>query len=449
MARPLGVKSSRYYTFRREGYFFDYVKQELIKEYGADKVRRGGLSVTTTLDLKLQRAARAAMVGKLGAPDRAAAIVSIDPRNGYIRAMASSVRYGDLKFNLAAQGHRQPGSTFKTMVLMTALRRGVDPKATTYTSQPLDFNDPTYGPIKVKTYSNSYIGRANLVQATLKSDNSIYEQLDLDLGPDQVRQTAYDMGIKTRLNAYPAEGLGGLERGVSPLEMADAYATIASGGWRNRAKAVTRVCFKATGKCDDLSKPHRTRAFEDGVTAEATDILRKNIQGGTGTKANINCPAGGKTGTTDNFTDAWFVGFTPHLSTSTWVGHANSRVPMPGVAGGTIPATIWHDYMTVAKGKFCGDFAKPKVPFQAAPFFGKYAKTGVRGNRGSTTGNPAPPPVTPQSAPPATSTPGGTTYDPNAYESPPQPAPGATATPGNGKGNNGNGKGNGAGGATP
>jgi penicillin-binding protein 1A len=122
---------------------------------------------------------------------------------------------------------------------------------------------------------------------------------------------------------------------------------------------------------------------------------------------------------------------------------------MPGVAGGTIPATIWHDYMTVAKGKFCGDFAKPKVPFQAAPFFGKYAKTGVRGNRGSTTGNPAPPPVTPQSAPPATSTPGGTTYDPNAYESPPQPAPGATATPGNGKGNNGNGKGNGAGGATP
>ena len=124
----LGVKRNRYYTARRESYFFDYVKQELIDRYGLETVRRGGLRIDTTLDLRKQRLARKAMDGQLGAPDRSAAIVTIDPRTGYIKAMASSSRYGDSKFNLAAQGHRQPGSTFKVMVLMTALRRGVGPR---------------------------------------------------------------------------------------------------------------------------------------------------------------------------------------------------------------------------------------------------------------------------------------------------------------------------------
>src|SRR3954466_11540045 len=172
MQKKLGVKANRYYTHRREGYFFDYVKQQLVDEYGLERVRRGGMRIYTTLDLKLQKAARDALEGHLGAQATAGSIVTVDTRDGDIKAMASTVRYGQFKFNLAAQGKYAPGSTFKTMVLMTALRRGVSPTGTTYTSQPLDFNDPKYGPIKVETYSRTYAGRVSIFKATLLSDNS-------------------------------------------------------------------------------------------------------------------------------------------------------------------------------------------------------------------------------------------------------------------------------------
>src|SRR3954467_13399032 len=375
----LGVKRNHYYTTGREGYFFDFVKQELIDRYGLDTVRRGGLRIDTTINLRLQKLprttmdlrpqkpARKTMDGNLGAADRPAAIVTIDPRTGYIKAMASSSRYGDSKFNLAAQGHRQAGSTFKVMVLMAALRRGINPETTTYQSRPLGAGWlPTAPDYSVHTYGNTYAGRINLVKATLKSDNSVYAQLDADVGPDAVRRTAYDMGIKTRLHAYPAEGLGGLTRGVSPLEMANAYSTIASGGWRHRPIAIRKVTFP-DGHVDNLGRPRRHRAFSDGVTYEATKILEQNVKAGTGfpNATQIGCPAAGKTGTTDNFTDAWFVGFTPHLATAVWLGHAKSRAPMPGVAGGTIPAQLWGQYMRKARGKFCGKFTGPKHPFQA------------------------------------------------------------------------------------
>ncbi|MEA2295053.1 MAG: penicillin-binding protein, partial [Solirubrobacteraceae bacterium] len=194
IAQKLGVKRNGYYSKKRESAFFDYVRDQLIAEYGVNKVRAGGMHIYTTLDLKMQRAARKALADNLGGLDRSGAIVSVDPRNGDIKAMTSTASYGQFKFNLASQGHYAAGSTFKVMVLMTALRQGVDPDTTTYTSMPLKFNDPKWGPIDVHTYSGSYIGRANLVKATLQSDNSIYEQLDLDLGPENVKKTAEDMG---------------------------------------------------------------------------------------------------------------------------------------------------------------------------------------------------------------------------------------------------------------
>src|SRR3954447_25701645 len=444
MRMGLGVKRNRFYTSRREGYFFDFVKQELIDRYGIDTVRRGGLRIDTTIDLRLQRLARQTMDGNLGAADRSAAIVTIDPRTGYIKAMASSSRYGDSKFNLAAQGHRQAGSTFKVMVLMAALRRGVDPNSTTYQSRPLQAGWlPAAPDYAVHTYGNTYAGRINLVKATLKSDNSVYAQLDADVGPDAVRRTAYDMGIKTRLHAYPAEGLGGLTRGVSPLEMANAYSTIAAGGWRHRPIAIRKVTFP-DHHVDNLGRPRRHRAFSDGVTYQATKILEQNVKAGTGfpNATQIGCPAAGKTGTTDNFTDAWFVGFTPHLTTAVWLGHAKSRVPMPGVAGGTIPAKLWGQYMKQARGKFCGGFKKPKHPFVSRPFFGKYSRggggrfdngTGQGFNNGAP-GQSAPVPGAsgpaatgqPTSAPAANGTGtgnGGQSYPPTLYESPPQSAP--------------------------
>ena len=441
MKRGLGVNPSRYFTSRRESFFFDYVKDELIKEYGIKTVRQGGLRVDTTIDLKKQQAARAAINGRLAGIGPSSAIVTIDPKNGWIKAMASSADYGKSKFNLAAQGHRQPGSTFKVMALMTALRKGVDPRSTSYVSKPLKFNDPAWGPIETKTYDGTYGGSMSLEQATLKSDNTVYMQLALDLGPPEVKQTAYDMGIRTHLDGYPAESLGGLTLGVSPLEMANAFATIASGGYRNRPTAIKKITFP-DGKSDlpRRFKVKRTKAFEDWVTAEATRILVKNIQGGTGTKANIGCPAGGKTGTTDEFNDAWFVGFTPRLATAIWVGYPNSQVQMKteyhggSVAGGTFPAEIWSDYMKSVKGKFCGDFKPAKTAAHFTPFFGKYARGGGRNTGDSTRTRSAtrsrprprrrrrrrPRPRSPTTARRTTGK-----FNPDLYESPPQGEPDA------------------------
>lgn len=458
MRRGLDLNPSDYFSRRRESYFFDFVKDELIKEYGPKTVKLGGLVVETTIDLDKQEEARDAIAQEMGSIGPSSAIVSIDPRNGYIEAMASTGDYAESKFNLAAQGARQPGSSFKTMALMTALRQGVDPDSTTYVSRsPTRIDDPRCGPpVELKTYSGSSGGAMNLVRATTQSDNSVYIQLALDLGPDKVADTAVDMGIRrSQVKGYCAESLGGLENGVSPLEMANAYATIASGGYRNRPTAITKVTFpNGKSQLPRRWKVKRTKVFEDGVTYEATKILEQNMQSGTGTRAQIGCPAAGKTGTTDLNTDAWFVGFTPRLSTAVWVGYPNDRTQMNGlffganVDGGTFPAAIWGNYMSKAKGSFCGSFRPPKEPFQASPFYGRYASTGApsTGIDGTGTGvdsgtaepyvppaEPAAPEAAPAPAPEAPAEPDpGTGYDPEQYEAPPQEAPATEPAPSGG-----------------
>ena len=452
-AQPLGLRRGvERYTQRREPYFFDYVEEQLIEEYGVGAYRRGGLKIHTTIDPELQEAGRAAIKGQLPFPDDpSGAIVAIDPSNGYIKAMASSGSYKARSFNLAAQGHRQPGSAFKTFVLVTALRQGVDPRSTTYTSKPLDLVVPGYGPWKVSTYDNTYGGRMDLVRATLRSDNSVYAQLDIDLGPKNVRETAEMMGITTELDGIPAEGLGGLRLGVSPLEMANAYATLASYGVRNEPIAITKVEFP-DGKVDELGKPKRKRVFPEWVAYEATKILEQNVTSGTGTAAQIGCDAAGKTGTTDNFNDAWFVGYTPNLAASVWVGYPNALIEMRSVhgisvAGGTFPARIWNSFMTVAKGANCDAFRPSVDSPEFSPFYGQYAATGTSADSSDSTNT---------YTAPAPSGPGDTSaggedysgYDPRLYESAPQQAPetvaptaphtedgGATAPPATGQGN--------------
>ena len=464
-SQPLGLKRGiERYTQRREPYFFDFVEEQLIEEYGVGVYRRGGLKIHTTIDPNLQESARASINSHLPYPDDpSAAVVAIDPSNGYIKAMASSGTYKDRSFNLAAQGHRQPGSAFKTFVLVTALRQGVNPSSTSYTSRPLDLNVPGYGPWKVSTYDDSYGGRMDLVRATLRSDNTVYAQLDIDLGPKNVRETAEMMGITTPLDGIPAEGLGGLRLGVSPLEMANAYATLASYGMHNEPIAITKVEFP-DGKTDELGKPKRKRVFPEWVAYEATKILEQNVLGGTGTAAQIGCDAAGKTGTTDNFNDAWFVGYTPHLSASVWVGYPNALIEMRSVhgisvAGGTFPARIWGSFMNVAKGANCDAFRPSVDTPEWSPFYGQYSSTGTSSDtsygytQSDTYTAPAPQGPGDDSA-------GGedySGYDPRLYDSPPQEAPetappppssdgGGVAPPGNGNGNgggNGNGRGNG------
>jgi penicillin-binding protein 1A len=421
----LGLERGYKYSTIREPYFFDYVQQELISRYGVATVRQGGLRVHTTIEPELQEAARQAIISHGYTSDPAAALVSVDPANGHIVAMASSGTYQQSNFNLAAQGHRQPGSAMKVYVLTTAIRQGVDPDATTYESRVLNLNLPEYGPWEVTTAEGSACGCSMTIrEATEASDNTVFAQMDLDLGPENVRDTAYDMGIETKLDAVPAEGIGGLRIGVTPLEMANGSATLASGGIRNTPTAITKVEFP-NGDVDEPEEGERQRVFSDGVAYEVTDILKGVVSGGTGTAANIGCPQAGKTGTTDDYTDAWFVGYTPALSTAVWVGHPDARSTLGSSAfGGTLAAPIWHDYMLTAKGDFCGDFPQPQDPVEYQPFYGTYANGGTSSDDSSSYGSTDY--GTDTASPPATGT---DTGDSGAYA--PGIQPGADPAGGN------------------
>jgi penicillin-binding protein 1A len=360
--RQLHLRPGRVYTRIREPYFFSFVREQLITQYGANTVRSGGLRVYTTIDRRFQQQARNAILRTLPyRDDPAAAIVSINPSNGAIRAMAAVTpgKRGN-QFNLASQARRQAGSTFKTFVLTAAVAEGVDPDSTYYTSRFFVYNpDPTLPAWEVSTYDRSYLGSVPISRATLASDNTVFAQLTLDLGPEKVAAMAHRLGVrsnlKTREGVYvPSLGLG--SAGVSPLDMASANATLAAGGIYSEPMAIRKVILPIHGGTVDTDAgwgtPQRRRVIPDWVAAEVTEILEDNIDQGTGTGAGVffDRPAAGKTGTTDDHTDAWFCGYTPTLSTTVWVGYPQAQIPMENVhgisvAGGTFPATIWNLFM--------------------------------------------------------------------------------------------------------
>jgi penicillin-binding protein 1A len=355
--RQLHLKPGRLYTRIREPYFFSYVREQLIAQYGANTVRSGGLRVYTTVDRGFQQQARNAVLRTLPySNDPAAAIVAINPANGAIRAMTAVTpgKRGN-QFNLASQARRQAGSTFKAFVLTAAVAEGIDPDTTTYVSKPIFYQpDPSVKPWEVTTYSHEYLGSVPISTATLSSDNTVYAQLTLDLGAEKVAEMAYRLGVRSNLKTrdgvfVPSLGLG--SAGISPLDMASAYATLAAGGVYSEPMAIRKVVLP-DGKVDTESgwgTPERRRVIPDWVANEVTKILEDNMTQGTGVGASVflNRPAAGKTGTTDDHTDAWFCGYTPTLSTTVWVGYPQAQIPMENVhgiavAGGTFPATIWN-----------------------------------------------------------------------------------------------------------
>jgi penicillin-binding protein 1A len=354
------------------------VENKLLTEYGVDTVRKGGLKVYTTIQPRLQQVGLDAMSSTLPySTDPSSALVSIDPRNGHIETMASSSSYGRSQFNLAAQGHRQPGSTFKAFVLTTAIKQGIDPYTTYYTSKPLDLDLPKWGHWTVHTADLGYQGTVNLQQATVTSDNTVFAQLDLDVGPASVAATAKSMGITSPLDGIPAEGIGGLRIGVSPLEMADAYATLANGGIHRNPIAIRKVVFPG-GRVERPERPDPKRVLSPAVAYEVTRLLHDNITAGTGTAAYTGCAGqAGKTGTTDNYTDAWFAGYQPNLATVVWVGYPQSNdISMSSVHGiivfgGTFPAEIWNSVYSNG-GVPCEDFKAPARRVVWAPFFGQF-----------------------------------------------------------------------------
>ncbi len=352
----LRLRPGELYSTIREPYFFGYVRDELIDHYGANTVRSGGLKVYTTINPRFQRAAEVSIRETLNQPgDPASAVVSINPANGAIRAM-TSVTPGrkDNQFNLVAQARRQAGSTFKTFVLATAVMRKIDPSSTYYVSAPFYYQpDPNVPAWEVSTYDHSYSGWTSIESATIRSDNSVFAQLTVDVGPENVAATARRMGVRTPLLAVPSLGLGAIA--ISPLDLASGYATIAGRGMYSRPMAIRKVILR-DGREDTEAgwgKPQRRRVMSEGEAYVVTKILEENMQYGTGTGAALVRPAAGKTGTTDDHADAWFAGFTPDLTTVVWVGYPQGEIPMESVhgisvSGGSFPADIWRRYMTRA-----------------------------------------------------------------------------------------------------
>jgi penicillin-binding protein 1A len=345
---PLGLHPGAVGVSGAGPYLTDYITSELIAVYGAERVRRGGLSVYTTLDGQLQQAATRAIKGTLDRNgDPAGTIVSIDPRNGAIRAMAVAQAGHRLAFDVAADGQRQAGSTFKTFVLTQAVLRGINPWATKYLSAP--FAGPNNW--HVQTYEHTYSGRIPLTEATVLSDNTVYARLTLDLGPPSIADVAQRMGVRSRLRPVPSLGLGA--NPVSPLDLASAYATLAAGGVYHAPSMITKVVF-SDGRSAQPGTSSGTRVLDQKVAAAVTKVLAENVRAGTGTAAALpGRPVAGKTGTTDNWTDAWFAGYTPQLTTVSWVGYPTRERPMTDVhgiqvVGGSFPAEIWHTFMSSA-----------------------------------------------------------------------------------------------------
>jgi penicillin-binding protein 1A len=379
LAAKLNLRRGKVYDAIREPYFFGYVRDRLIEEYGPQQVRSGGLKVYTTIIPRYQRLAEAAIRETLDEPDDpAAALISISPRTGAIRAMAAIVpNRPKNQFNLLSQARRQPGSTFKTFVLAAAVEQGINPDSTYYVSAPFTYRIHPAGNCDdgswwcVKTYANDYYGWSSIRSATLRSDNSVYAQLTLDVTAQKVAEVARRMGVKSQLDvkgAYvPSIGLGSIA--VSPLDIASAYATLAAGGIYAEPMAIRRVVLP-DGTVDTKAgwgKPKRRRAISEGTAAIVTRILEQNIQSGTGTRAAFGRPAAGKTGTAELNVDAWFAGYTPDLATAVWMGYTRAEIPLDSVhgiavTGGSFPAEMWRLFMEEAlDGKEPSAFPEPRV----------------------------------------------------------------------------------------
>lgn len=358
----LGLHPGHKYQVIKDPFLFDLVQNELIEKYGINTVRNGGLKAYTTINPELQEKAENAIaegcsVCYEGGP--VSGLASVSPKDGAIVALASSPPgEGEEEFNYSWQAERQPGSSFKTFVLTTAIKQGIDPYSTYYNgTSPITLAIPGGG---YWTVHNAEPGGGvmSLAQATTDSVNVVYAQLDLDVGPENVTETAEEMGIETELQSVPAEAIGGLAYGVSPLEMADAYATLANGGIHHDPTAISRVEFP-NGKVDDLLSEKGERVLTPGQAAEVTKILETVITEGTGAGyTSMGCSAeAGKTGTSENESDAWFVGYTPLYSTAVWVGHPTNR-EYTGF-GGPTAGPVWRAYMESAQGGDCPEFETP------------------------------------------------------------------------------------------
>jgi penicillin-binding protein 1A len=445
-------------------YFTTWVRQQLVDRYGARRAFEGGLKITTTLDLDLQNAAESTVKRYFSDPrGPAAALVAIDNDSGEVRAMVGGRDYNARPFNLATQGQRQPGSAMKPFILAEALRQGIGP-GSVWPSRKRFFSVPGgRDKFVVNNFENRYSGTNTLAGALTASDNSVFAAVGLRVGTRKIARLTRQMGIRTPVSSNPAMTLGGLREGVTPLDMAHAYETFASDGLRVSgtlgASRAGPVGIREVATLPRRGRPsrilatnrlRRRRVLQKVTAQSAVGIMQTVIQRGTGKRAGLadGSFAAGKTGTTENSGDAWFVGFTDRMTVAVWVGYPDKLKPMltefagKPVEGGTFPALIWHDFMTGANKIIDDRNARERVRKGLPPEPPEDERT--------TTTAPTPPPAVapaapaeggdvpaPPSQPVAPSGGGGTTAPTTSTPAPaptpstpaPEPTPAPTPTP--------------------
>jgi penicillin-binding protein 1A len=357
VASPLGLHLGTLYSAQRHPNFFGWATQQLVRRFGERRVEAGGLQVRTTLDPRMQYDARAAAASVLRTKtDPAAALVAIDPQTGAVKAMVSYLPDGrTLKFNLASQSGRTAGSSFKPFTLAAAIDQGASvysgfsgPSELTITDPKCSFNGV---PWTVHNYADESGGYMNLLDATANSVNTIFAQLVDIVGPTNVAKTAHAMGITTPLESVCSITLG--TQPVNPLEMASGYATLAARGIYHAPQAFQTVRGPEGAVIGGL-KDAGKRAIPQNTADLVTYALEGVVSHGTGTAAYFGRPAAGKTGTAENFQDAWFCGYVPQLAACVWVGYPKAEIPLyniegwSSVFGGSLPAMIWNRFMSQA-----------------------------------------------------------------------------------------------------
>jgi penicillin-binding protein 1A len=424
VAAPLALHPGSLYSAQRHPNFFGWATQELVERFGARKVEAGGLQVRTTLDPRLQYGARTAIAGVLREKtDPAAALVAIDPQTGAVKAMISYLPDGrKLKFNLATQSGRTAGSAFKPFVLATAVTQGVSLYTSLSGPSELTITDPrcsTNGvPWKVHNFADESSGYMNLLDATAHSVNTIFAQLVDIVGPQNVVPVAHRMGITTPLQPVCSITLG--TQPVNPLEMTNGYATLAARGVHRDPQAFEIVRGPRGGMIGKLNAPG-AQALPQNTADLVTYALEGVVQHGTGTAAGLGRPAAGKTGTAENFQDAWFCGYVPQLAACVWIGYTKAEIPLyniegvGAVFGGSLPAEIWRRFMSTAVAKLpVKDFVYPEFtghtvssPYSYVPSYSQpsYSSTTTVATTTTTTTSPAPPPPKPAPAPKTTPAP--------------------------------------------
>ncbi len=336
-------------------YFVDHIKKELYERKFTDfDVFKGGLRIYTTLDLEMQRKAEQAV--KTVFPHDIGpsySLISTDPEHGYIYALIGGKDYEVSKFNIATQGKRQPGSVFKVLVLAEALEQNISPNKTYQANGPITIELPQSPDWVVNNYGGQQFDRElNIIEATALSVNVVYAQLMMEVGAENVQNLCQQMDIED-VGSNPAIALGGLEIGITPMDINKIFSTFAAGGIYREPVSILKIT-DAQGNVLYEHQPNQQQRVMDELHAyQVTQILSKVIQEGTGRNANIGRPAAGKTGTTSDHRDAWFAGYTPDLATVVWMGYADSTKPMEPiegrtVVGGTYPSDIWREFMTAA-----------------------------------------------------------------------------------------------------